>query len=1652
MVAEDGKKVSAKDQSDALIASFKHSSSAARSLGHRLLLLKEASVKIFTAMDFSFLLDATRQLLSIGYRVADGTLDPACYDLLASEARLASFVAIAKGDVPVRNWFHLGRALTPIDRGSALISWSGSMFEYLMPSLVMREPAESLLGQTNRLVVRRQIKYGRELDVPWGVSESAYNLRDLEFTYQYSTFGIPGLGLKRGLSEDAVIAPYATALASMIDPKSAAENYLHLAEAGGCGKFGFYEALDYTPARLPEGERVAVVHTYMAHHQGMTLVAIDNALHDGTMRNRFHVEPIIQATELLLQERTPRDVAVARPRAEEVDATANVRDLIPSIHRKFHSPHGSVPRTHILSNGNYAVMVTGAGSGYSRWRDLAVTRWHEDVTCDSWGSYVFLRDIRSGDVWSAGFQPTGAEPDSYEVEFSEDRVEIARRDGTIATTLEVAVSPESDAEVRRVSLSNLGSRVREIELTSYAEVVLTQPASDMTQPSFSKLFVQTEYVDDVGTLLATRRRRSPGEPEIWAAHLAVIEGASIGDLQYETDRARFLGRGRQIRSPISVMDGRQLSATVGTVLDPIFSLRCRVRILPGSTVRIAFWTMVAPSRREVLDLADKHHDPTAFERAVTLAWTQAQVQLYHLGVGAEEARLFQNLASYVLYSSPGLRPPSEVLKRNLSGQSTLWAHRISGDLPIVLVRIDESEGLEIVRQLLRAHEYWRMKLLAVDLVILNEQPQSYTMNLQSALETILRTNESQLELQLEGRAAVGGIFVVRADLVSLDVRMLLQSAARAVLLSHRGGLFEQLNSREEIDPPSYQQRVLFPFTAKHWVKDKLTAVLAEDPPGEPHSFPADLEFSNGLGGFSADGCEYVSTLRDEQWTPAPWINVIANPSFGFQVSVEGAGYTWSMNSRENQITPRSDDPVGDRPGEVFYVRDEQSGVLWSPTALPIRESAGQYKARHGQGYSRFEHSSHGISLDLLEFVPLDASIKISRLKIKNNSRRHRRLSITAYIEWVLAASREASAPFISTEIDPVTGAMFARNPWRIEFRNRVAFADLAGHQSSWTADRKEFLGRNGSLEYPVALAGGSPLSHHVGAGLDPCCAMQTRVDLRPGEDAEVVFFLGEAGTKEEAQSLISRFRTLDLDDVFHTVIKYWSETLGAVQVKTPDRSMDILLNSWLLYQTIACRVWARSAFYQASGAYGFRDQLQDGMSLAVSRPALTREHLLRAAARQFVEGDLQHWWLPASGRGVRTRISDDPVWLSYAVAHYVGVTNDIAVLDESIPYLEGPVLRTGEHDSFFQPMVSGEEATLFEHCARALDRSLSCGSHGLPLIGTGDWNDGMSTVGEKGKGESVWLGWFLHATLLQFAPLANARGDHVRANAWSQHAVALRESLERNAWDGDWYLRGYYDDGTLLGSASSEECRIDSIAQSWGVISGAADASRAVTAMAAVNEYLVHRDEGLVLLFTPPFNRTPLEPGYIKGYPPGIRENGGQYTHAAVWSMIAFAMLGDGDKAAELFSMVNPINHSSSPAAIDRYKVEPYVVCADVYSEPPHVGRGGWTWYTGSAGWMYRAGLERILGFRLQGTVLLLDPCVPKVWKGFEIVYRYRSARYEILVENPSGVNRGVARWTLDGAVQPTPPPGSPARINIADDGAAHQVRVVLGVSKQPQD
>ena len=1571
-------------------------------------------------MDFGFLLDKKRKVFVIGYNVDNEKPDNSFYDLLASESRLASFIAIAKGDAPQEHWFRLGRALTPVDGSRALISWTATIFEYLMPILVMRDYEKTLLNQTYKAIVARQIEYGAKNKVPWGVSEAAYNARDLQLNYQYAPFGIPGLGLKRGLSEDLVVSPYSTALAAQISPLAALKNFQYLTKFGLLARFGFYESVDFTPERLPPNTESAIIRSFMAHHQGMILVALNNLLHDDVMQRRFHSEPLVQATELLLQERIPGGVAASHPRAEEVLSGRVVRQLSGRVTRIFDTPNLPTPRTQILSNGKYSLMMTAAGGGYSMCGELAVTRWHEDTTCDNWGAFIYLRDVSDGTVWSGGFQPTRRIPKKYEAAFSEDKIVITRSEVGISTRTEIIVSPEDNAEIRRVSISNQSSRVREIEVTSYAEVVLAPPNADAAHPAFSNLFIETEFFAPENSIIAKRRPRAEKDKPVWAVHTLATEGETIGAVQYETDRARFLGRGHDASNPLAVMEDRPLSNTVGAVLDPIFSLRRRVLIKPHETVSISFSTAVAETYEEAQRLADKYHDPSTFEREAALAWTRSQVEMRHLNLDPEVAHLFQRLASRILYSDSSLRPRPHVLEMNTKAQTNLWAYGISGDLPIVLVRINRIEDLPSVRQLLQAHEYLRLKGLKFDLVIINDHPPSYIQSLQDELIRLVQISGESPLLDKNG-----GIFLRRSDQIPESDLILLQTVARAVIVTERGDFNDQL-LRKPIE--------------SELPKDFKARSYAQSYP-EPTAALPDLTFFNGLGGFSSEGREYVTLIGEKQWTPAPWLNVVANENaFGFQVSETGAGFTWSVNSRENRLTPWSNDPVGDPPGEVIYLRDEDTGTTWTPTPLPIRETE-PYAIKHGQGYSIFEHLSHGIAQELMMFVPLDAPVKLSLLRLHNRTSRKRKLSITYYNELVLGFRRSVNAPFIITEIDAETGSILARNPYNNEFAERIAFAAMSENPASVTCDRKEFIGRNKSLANPEALRREN-LSGRSGAGLDPCAALQTVIELEPDEKREIVLLLGETGSKEEALNLISRFRGhTAVKEEYKKVVKYWDELLGTITVRTPDAALDTIVNRWLLYQSLVCRIWARSAFYQSGGAYGFRDQLQDVMSLVYAQPKIAREQILRAAAHQFKEGDVQHWWHPPTGRGVRTRFSDDLLWLPFVTSFYIKVTGDKSILDEQVTFIEAPLLAEGEHESYMQPSVSEETATIFEHCARTIDRSLPVGTHGLPLMGIGDWNDGMSSVGDEGKGESVWVGWFLLNTLAEFAPFCAERKETKREADYLKHIEDLKIALDETAWDGDWFRRAYFDDGTPLGSVQNEECRIDSIVQSWSVISGGANPNKAARAMASVDEYLIRRGDGLVLLFTPPFDKSSLEPGYIKGYVPGVRENGGQYTHAAIWTLIAFAMLGDGDKAGELFALLNPISHASTRAGLHKYKVEPYVAAGDVYAQSSHTGRGGWTWYTGSAGWIYRAAIENMLGFQLiEDKFLRIEPCIPRGWRDFEITYRRGETVYEIKVENPLGLNRGVVEIHLDDKLL------ADKIIPLSDDGQTHKVTVGLGM------
>jgi cyclic beta-1,2-glucan synthetase len=1605
---------------DALQEAFQRSREARAALVERLDVLKRTARCFFDEMDFRFLYDPTRKLFSIGFQVDSGRLDPGYYDLLASEARLASFIAIAKHEVPPAHWFQLGRPMISLGNDVALASWSGSMFEYLMPSLLLRLPFGSLLDRTCRAMVRRQIRYGLQRRVPWGVSESAFNKRDVHRTYQYSNFGIPGLGLKRGLGEDLVIAPYATALAAMVEPRAAAENFARLASLGALGRFGFYEALDFTRTRVPEEGVVAIVRAYMAHHQGMTLVALANALLAETIRERFHRVPIVRATQLLLQETAQRDIASTPLRADQVELVL-VGEAVSTPERSVHSPHLSYPSTQLLSNGRYAVMVSAAGSGYSLWRDIAVNRWREDPTCDRWGSYLYLRDIARGKVWSAGYQPTCVEPDAYDVEFTEDRARIMRTDSGIESTLDIIVSAEDDAEIRRLTLKNAGKQTREIEVTSYAEMVLAPAAADIAHPAFSNLFVRTEYVPEVSGLLIARRPRGASEKPLFAAHVVAREGT--GGIEYETDRARFLGRGRTVHAPMAVMGGRPLSNTVGPVLDPVASLRVRLTVRAGATVHVDFATMIAPSREDALTMADKYHDPQAFERASTLAWTHAQVQLHYLGIDHDEAHLFQQLANRLIYCDSSLRPASDVLQGNRLPVSRLWHLGISGDRPIMLAEIDDADDRGMVRQLLTAHEYWSTKRLAVDLVILNATSVTYAPGLQGRLEGMV--SEAQARVGSDGPPGRGDIFVVRGHALDAEERNLLYSVARATVSSAHGNLSEQvMRTRRRAAPPT----------------PAVDAGADRRPDAVPLALPQ-LRYFNGLGGFSADGRQYTIVLNRGQQTPTPWINVIANEGFGFQVSESGTGYTWAGNSRENQLTPWSNDSISAPPGEAFYLRDLDRNVLWTPTALPIRNDAGTYIANFGRGYARFEHHANDIRSQLTQFVPIADPVKISHLLLVNDGTSVKRLSVTAYVEWVLGSVRMVNTPLITTSIHPGTGAVLARNPRNREFGERVAFAAWDQAAETLTCDRGEFIGRNGRLDAPDGLLDGRVLSGVSGAGLDPCVALQRAVTLLPGQSLSLHFILGEAENIDVAIDLVARYQSGEPTAWLEESTRGWDKLLDCVEVETPDQPTNILLNGWLVYQTVSCRLYARAGFYQAGGAYGFRDQLQDSMALIPALPALARNQILKACAHQFPEGDVQHWWHPPSGRGVRTRSADDRLWLPYALAHYLQATGDSALLEAAVAFIDGPAVPAESEDLYFEPSITPQTASVYEHCVRALDASLGLGPHGLPLMEGGDWNDGMNRVGIGGRGESVWLGWFLCDLLRSFVQIAQGRGDTERGERWARLAIELKSALEQHAWDGAWYRRAYFDDGTPLGSADNAECRIDSIAQSWAVISGVADPGRARRAMESVYQYLVKPGDDMLLLLTPPFDRSVPNPGYISRYLPGVRENGGQYTHAAAWCVVACALLGDGDRAGELFSMLNPINHAATRAGAHRYKVEPYVVAADIYSEPPHIGRGGWTWYTGAAGWMYRAGIECLLGFRLRGDHFVIDPCVPRAWKGFSLRYRRGATRYLVRVDNPHGVSRGIAKLELDGRNL------EPPRVPVVDDGATHDVHVVMGTS-----
>jgi cyclic beta-1,2-glucan synthetase len=1590
-------------------------------------------------MDFAFLYNPSRKIFHLGYNLDTASLDQNFYDLLASEARIASLVAISKRDVPQQHWLYLSRPVTQVDRDRVLLSWSGTMFEYLMPPLFLRSYPGTLLHQSSQGAIKLQMEYAHNRGVPWGISESGYYRVDNNQNYQYRAFGVPGLGLKRGLADDLVIAPYASLMAAPKDPIAVFQNAVLLNRIGLLGLHGFFEAIDYTQDRLRLGEKSAVVRSYMAHHQGMVMLALANWCHNDIMVERMHANPMIKSIELLLQEQVPYSAPIEDPRNTAVMGNDRI-----SVSKHDTSPwivplHSPIPIVHLISNGNLNSFLSNSSSGYLQWEDIALTRWSADAALDSHGIWIYVEDLDapSGEnrSWSIGNQPMPEEDSEILVTNSPHMSMIRRIKNEITTTMDVTVHPEDDIEIRRIQVHNFSTRTRRIRLTSYGEVILSTLEADARHPAFNKMFIESEFVPEINALFFRRRPRSSKETPLWMGHMLVNEKSKNAGLRYETDRSIFLGRNRDFRNPEALFSDAYLSNSTGATLDPIFSIGFSIELKPYETRQLAFLTFAAHSREDLESNARRFQDFGQVNRAFDRAANAVQANLRKQELTSQNLETIDQIYSALVYPFSNTRAPAETISSNRLGQPGLWPYGISGDYPIFLVRISEPQDLDLVREAIQTHHYWRERRVKVDLVILNEQAVNYGAELNNLLYRLISRTSSDHWLNQRG-----GIYLLFSSHLKSEEKTLLETTARVVLSGERGSLQEQI--------PGYSIQVthLPAFSPSRMQFDLLepTPPLPALPEMKYRNSPGTSKNTNQLPaacGFSADGKEYIIQLEPGQHTPAPWVNVIGYPEFGFLVTETGSSTTWAANSGENRLSPWFNDSSRDPSGEVLYLRDEETGEVWTPTPMPAGTDSA-YRIRHGFGYTIFEHHSHGLRQQVQLFASPTEPIKIIQLKLENTWTRPRRITATQYVEWVLGTIHAWMQPYILSEYDPVYQALLAINPYNTEFNDRVAFLAAGKAVHGYTADRVEFIGRGGSLSMPAGLRR-IGLESRVAAGEDACGALQVHIDLGPGESEVIYFLLGEGSSREQTHALIRNYQDPHaVQDAWQKTQDFWHEKLEKIQVNTPDPAMNLMLNGWLLYQTLSCRIFGRTAFYQSSGAYGFRDQLQDVMALIPIDPSITREHIIESTRHQFDAGDVLHWWHPPSGRGIRTRISDDLLWLPYVVSEYFRATGDASILTEQTPFLTGDPLKPGEEERYGQYFPSQETFDLQEHCRRAIERGTTFGPHNLPLMGTGDWNDGMNHVGAEGRGESVWLAWFLYTIYDRFASVFK---DHLLTESvqgYQRLAKDLSKNIDQYTWDGAWYVRAFYDNGTPLGSVNSIECQIDSIAQSWAVLSKAATRDRAIQAMKSVLARLVREDDRLILLFTPPFDQTQRDPGYIKGYVPGIRENGGQYTHGATWAAWAFTELGQGNQAMQLFNLLNPVYQADSPEKISQYKVEPYVIAADIYSTAPHVRRGGWTWYTGSSGWMYRLGLQAILGFQLLGDHLVIDPVIPSAWDRFAIDYRVGPSTFHIQVENPEHVEHGVTGiWVNEEEI-------SAGKIPLKSEVADIQVRIRMGENK----
>ena len=1630
--------------------------------------------RIIDSTDFTHLYSEQHQIFSIGYNIEENKLTDSYYDLLASEARQASIVAIAKKDISAKHWNHLSRTLTVLDKYKGLISWSGTAFEYLMPNINIPKYKGSLLDESCNFMIMSQMKYAEHLNIPWGISETAFNLKDLHSNYQYKAFGIPWLGLKRGLADEMVVSTYGSVLAINDRPKEVIKNLKNLEEYGMYSKYGFYESLDFTPERVRKGKKAEVVKTYMAHHQGLILLSINNLFNNNILQKRFAENPEIQAITILLQETMPEKAITTKEDKEKVEKL-KYKDYENYVESKYTKIDEKLIRGNVISNENYMIALDQKGEGVSKYKNIYINKFKN--TDDYIQGIIFnIKSIKSKNIISSSYSQNLKNENKYQISFMPDKDVQEIINGNIKAKIEITIASNEPVELRRITLENLGNEEEIVELTGYFEPILTRKEQYYAHPAFNNLFLIYKYDEKNECLIVKRKKRDLNENEFYlATTLSVNTEDTIGELEYEIEEEKFIGRGN-LKIPKMVKDSLPFSKKIGLVTEPVIAMKRSVKIKKNEKVIIDFILSVEEESEKAIENLEKYKLSENVKNEFELSKARVEAESRYLNIKGKDIEIYQKMLSYIIFDNPMKCIEKEKVNNQIYRQSDLWKYGISGDLPIILAKMKNVNDSECLKQVLKAYGYFRVKNVETEIVIIDEEKYSYENYVREEIETTILNNHMGYLKNISG-----GIFILSEEEIDKKDFELLKFISVITINCAKGNLKNNLKEKEEEYLEKYKE-ISEEENSNIFVEESLEDV-------DILKNKESLKYYNEYGGFSEDGKEYLIKVNKENRLPTVWSHIMANEKFGTIVTENMGGYSWYKNSRLNRITSWNNNPSYDIPSEIIYIKDMETKKAWSLGLNPMPDNR-NYNIIYGFGYCKYIHNNLGIEQELEMFVPREDSCKIGILNLKNKTPNRKNLKLYYYIKPVIGEDEIKTEENINIKFDRNSNIITASNLYVSEIDNTKIYVSSSEKIRSYTGDKKFFLGKNG-LSNPDGIKK-IRLNNSNSIGRNSCIVFEIEVEIESFSNKEITFILGAEENIIDCKNISYKYSKIqNCRQELDRVKNYWKELLGKLQVYTPLESTNILLNGWCLYQTLESRLLGRSGYYQSGGAFGFRDQLQDTIALKYISPEFLKNQIIKHSKHQFEEGDVEHWWHDETNRGIRTRFSDDLLWLPYLVLEYIRFTGDYSILDIETPYLKGAILEEGIDERYDKYLDGEKQESIYLHCIRAIEKSFNFGENGLPKIGSGDWNDGFSTVGNKGKGESVWLGFFLYKILDGFIEICkikepneeqiiseqnkiNQSKEHIiknienknetnnseisveinqlnsnqenslnrkvqennlinnskdkeskekinqkevknRIERFKEIKMQLKKALNTKGWDGRWYKRAFMDDGNVLGSMQNDECRIDSIAQSWSVISNAGDNDKKYISMESLENHLVDRENGIIKLLDPPFEKGKLEPGYIKSYLPGVRENGGQYTHASCWAIIAEALLGFGDKSLELYRMINPIEHSRTKDASSKYKVEPYVIAADIYGANNLAGRGGWTWYTGSSSWYYDAGIEYILGLKIEKEYLTIQPCIPKDWKEYLIRYKWKESVYNIKILNPNQKNTGVTRVLLNG-------------------------------------